>query len=130
MMEYRTSYVNPVLEQHVLQTQRLCERNNNIGIPEDITTLNGLFKQPNENLAAIVGHLGKNSFAHLPFYCIMGCNIWLGDDVSLNNESVHTRGVTSIDVYVLLTAGPVSIVVIYHWLPSGTARPLAHTAGL
>ena len=89
MTENRTRvYGNPVLEKHILQTMRLCERNNSRGIPED-ATLNSVFKQLNESTAAIVGHLGKNSFVRTPFHYFMGCNIWLGDNVSINDKSVH-----------------------------------------
>ncbi|KAG7004529.1 hypothetical protein G7Y79_00025g058150 [Physcia stellaris] len=109
---------------------RLCERNNKIAIPED-ATLNSLFKQLNESLAALVGHVGKHSFVRPPFYCFMGCNIWLGDDVSIN-DNFQCRDLGLVTIKDRTMIGPCCrITTLNHSLnylerrrPDGAAKPV------
>ena len=78
----------PELESHLIRVMRLCREYNEFNIPED-ATLTSLITQSSEKLASIVGHLGKHSFARAPFNASLGCNIWIGDGVVINSESVY-----------------------------------------
>lgn len=78
-------YGVPEIEARFLQTLRLCRRYDEAPIPED-ATLPGLVEASRERLRAIVGHLGRHSYAVAPFSATMGCNVYIGDDVVINGE--------------------------------------------
>ena len=78
-------YGIPELEARFLLTLRLCRQYDEAPIPED-ATLPGLVEASREKLAAIVGHLGKHSYAVAPFSATIGCNVYIGNDVVINGE--------------------------------------------
>ncbi|KUJ16586.1 maltose o-acetyltransferase-like protein, partial [Mollisia scopiformis] len=102
---YFSAAKSDLMQDHKLEIMRKLVSYNDLPIPEH-STIKYLKQHRVQILAQMMGKLGSSVNIEAPFYCIWGCNTFIGDGVYMNREvTIHDNAPVHIGNNVLIGPG-------------------------